>query len=221
MKKVRDYNDSVHFYGRLSMVFILIVFIGVPLSMCIFYNAWPKPSAVIKGLIPIAMLYCPTAVVEVLTYAPLLGTGGMYISFITGDISNLKLPCAIAAMNAAKVKPSSEEGEIISTISIAASSIATIVIVAICVFFLRPIIPIITDETSVFAPAFAHVLPALFGAIGAAYLLKYPKTVIAPLAVILLILAFSGQMQVGLLIPIGVIVAVVAAHFMYKAKLIK
>ena len=74
MKKVKDYNESIHFYGRLWMVFILIVFIGVPLSMCVYYNAWPKPAAVLKGLLPIAMFYYPTAVVEVLTYAPLLGT---------------------------------------------------------------------------------------------------------------------------------------------------
>jgi len=144
----------------------------------------------------------------------------MYLSFITGDISNLKLPCAIAAMNAAKVKPNSEEGEIISTISIAASSIATIVIVAVCVFFLRPIIPIITDESSIFAPAFSQVLPALFGSILTAYLLKYPKTVVAPLAVILIILIFAGQMSVGILIPIGVVVAILAAHLMYKKNLI-
>jgi len=220
MKKVKDYNESIHFYGRLWMVFILIVFIGVPLSMCVYYNAWPKPAAVLKGLLPIAMFYYPTAVVEVLTYAPLLGTGGMYLSFITGDISNLKLPCAIAAMNATKVKPNSEEGEIISTISIAASSIATIVIVAVCVFFLRPIIPIITDESSIFAPAFSQVLPALFGSILTAYLLKYPKTVVAPLAVILIILIFAGQMSVGILIPIGVVVAILAAHLMYKKNLI-
>lgn len=220
MKKVKDYNESIHFYGRLWMVFILIVFIGVPLSMCVYYNTWPKPAAVLKGLLPIAMFYYPTAVVEVLTYAPLLGTGGMYLSFITGDISNLKLPCAIAAMNAAKVKPNSEEGEIISTISIAASSIATIVIVAVCVFFLRPIIPIITDESSIFAPAFSQVLPALFGSILTAYLLKYPKTVVAPLAVILIILIFAGQMSVGILIPIGVVVAILAAHLMYKKNLI-
>ena len=45
----------------------------------------------------------------------------MYLSFVTGNISNLKLPCALAALEQAGLKANSEEGEVVSTIAIAVS----------------------------------------------------------------------------------------------------
>ena len=114
------------------------------------------------------------------TFVPMLGTGGSYLGFVTGNLTNLKVPCALNAMEAAKVRPGSEEGEVISTIAIASSSIVTTLVIALGVFglgFLRPVL-----ESPALKPAFDNILPALFGALGVVFISKNPKLAAAPLA---------------------------------------
>lgn len=42
--------------------------------------------------------------VEYLIYVPMLGSGASYLSFITGNLSNLKIPCAVNARDLAHTK---------------------------------------------------------------------------------------------------------------------
>lgn len=122
-------------------------------SRCISQNQYDC-----KGLSTVALVFYPTAVLEVLTYSPLLGTGGTYLGFVTGNITNLKLPVALSAMESAEVEPASEEGEVISTISIAVSSIVTTLIIAVCVLAFFPILHNITDPDSVLLLHFNKLL---------------------------------------------------------------
>ena len=183
---------------------------SIPISICIYFNVWPKATKVLEGLLPVAMLFYPSAIIEVLTYGPMLGSGGTYLSFVTGNISNLKLPCALNSMENAKVRATSEEGDVISTISIATSSIVTTLIIALGVVAFSPVLPYITDPNSAFAPAFQQVVPALFA--------KHWKISILPIAVVLIVLLFAGNTAIGVLIPVGVVVSLLGAHLMYKKK---
>ena len=81
--------------------------------------------------------------------------------------------------------------------------------------------PRITAPDSVLAPAFRQVVPALFGALGMSYMAKHFKISIVPIAVICLMLLFKGDLAVGVLIPVGVIVSLLAAHLMFKKGWIK
>jgi hypothetical protein len=211
-----NYNNKTHTCGRLWMLVTLLVFLSVPALIGWHLGVSPKLGMIAKGLASVALIFYPTAVVEVLTYSPLLGVGGTYLSFVTGNITNLKLPVALSAMESAKVEPNSDEGEAISTISIAVSSIVTTVVIAVFVLLFRPVLSKITGEGSVFAPAFQQVTPALFGALCASYLVKHWKISILPIAVLTIVLLFAGSLGVGVLIPIGVIVSLAGAHIMYK-----
>ena len=175
----------------------------------------------LNGIARIARLFYPTAVIEVCTYSPMLGSGATYIAFVTGNINNLKLPCALSAMDSAGVSPNSDEGEILSTIAVAASSIVTTLIIAVGVIAFAPFLPRITAPDSVLAPAFRQVVPALFGALGMSYIAKHFKISIVPIAVICLMLLFKGDLAVGVLIPVGVIVSLLAAHIMFKKGWVK
>lgn len=210
------YINKTHTYGRIWIFVTLVLFLCIPALICYHLNVFPKADMVFKGLATVAIVFYPTAVLEVLTYSPLLGTGGTYLGFVTGNITNLKLPVALNAMESAEVDPNTEEGEVISTISIAVSSIVTTIIIAVCVLAFRPVLHNITDPSSIFSPAFQQVTPALFGALSASYLAKHWKISILPIAVLVIILIFSGKLGTGVLIPIGVVVSLVGAHLMYK-----
>lgn len=216
----KSYVDKTHIFGSVWSVAVLLILISVPLIFCISHNVWPTIKEVGSGLLPVAVLFYPTAIIEIIAYSPLLGAGGMYLSFTTGNISNLKLPCALAAMDTAKVKSNSEEGEIITTIAVATSAIVTTVIIAVFVLAFRPIIPRLTDPSSVLAPAFKQVMPALFGALGASYFSKHWKVSVLPIVILTVIVIISGGIGTGVLIPIGVVVSLVGALVMYKLKLL-
>ncbi len=218
---MENYNNKTHIYGRFWVITALVFFLLIPLAISAHFNAFPGAEVVFKGLAPIALLFYPTAVIEVFTYTPMLGPGATYLAFVTGNINNLKLPCALSAMESAKVNANSDEGEILSTIAVAASSITTTVIIAVGVVAFAPFLPYLTAEDSVLAPAFQQVVPALFGALGMSYIAKHFKISIVPIAVICLMLLFKGDLAVGVLIPVGVIVALLSTHIMFKKGWIK
>ncbi len=218
MKKT--YTDSVHFYGRIWTATAIFLLLMVPTAICVHYNAWPEMTYVLKGLLGVAPIYWTVGIIEVLTYAPMLGTGGTYLSFVTGNLTNLKVPCALNAMEAAKVSATSEEGEVISTIAIATSSIVTTMIIAAGVLLLGYLQPIL--ESPVMAPAFENIMPALFGGLGVVYISKNPKIAIAPLVfmVVLFLLVPSLASSVGILVPVGALLAIGVSRILYnKGKL--
>lgn len=214
------YEDLTHLYGRIWIFTALGVFLMVPISICVYYNAWPEMTHVLKGLLSVAPIFWTVGTIEVITFVPMLGTGGSYIAFVTGNLTNLKTPCAINAMENAKVKPTSEEGELLSTIAIATSTIVTTVIIAVGTLLLVQLTPFINHPT--LKPAFDNILPSLFGGLGLVYVSKNWKIAIAPLVfmVSLFLLVPSLASSVGILVPVGAIISVATARLLYKKKML-
>lgn len=221
MKKEKTFIDKIHLWGALWSVAALAVLFSVPFIFSVHYNAFPELKTLLKALSTVIAVYWTTAIIEVITYTPMLGAGGTYLSFLSGNITNLKLPCAMNAMERADVRANSEEGEVISTISIGASSITTTVIIAAGVLLFAPVLPKILAEGSVIKPAFEYVVPALFGALGASYFTKHWRISILPIAAGIIIYIFSPSMAVGTMIFITIVVSILGAFGMYKAKLVK
>ena len=217
MKKQRTYIESVHFYGRLwglAAAFAILLF---PVIVAIHFRALPDPTGLWKGLLGVAPLFWAVGIIEVFTYVPMLGAGGSYLSFITGNLTNLKAPCALNAMDKAGVSPSTEEGEIISTIAIATSAIVTTLVIAMGVLLIVPLTPVL--ESPALTPAFDNVLPALFGALGVVYISKNWKIALAPIALMLVLFFFVPYLNaglVGIMVPVGVLFAVGISRLMYN-----
>ncbi|MFH2113463.1 MAG: hypothetical protein ABIJ86_03005 [Spirochaetota bacterium] len=102
------------------------------------------------------------------SFVPLLGSGASYLSFETGNVSNIKLPCAMNAPKLAAVQPASEEGEVLSTISVAVSSMVTTGVIVITVLLLTPLALVFAHPSVRIVTA--NVLPALFGSLMVAFL---------------------------------------------------
>ncbi|HPJ75377.1 MAG TPA: hypothetical protein PLS36_00910 [Clostridia bacterium] len=216
-KTIRSYDDQIHFSGRLWMLGALVLFTMLPLTISVLYDAWPSAGPFFKALAGVAPIFWTVGLIEIITYTPMLGSAGSYLSFVTGNISNLKAPVALNAMNSENVKPGTDEGEVISAISIAVSSLVTIVIIAIGVLGLSAIRPLLESET--LKPAFANILPALFGGLGVVYVSKNWKIALAPLIFMLILFIVSPidlSGYVGILVPVGAIIAIVSARILYK-----
>ena len=215
------YMDTVHRDGTIWNISVMIILLLFPIAVALIFNAAPDWRGLIEGLIATAPMYWAVGAVEVITFIPMLGAGGSYLSFVTGNISNLKLPCAINALENAKADPKSEEGEIISTIAIAVSSIVTIIIIAIGVLLIIPLQPLL--ESPVLKPAFDQMLPALFGALGVALISKNWKIAIAPIILMLALFIFVPTLDsgmVGIMVPVGVLFTIGMSRILYKKGII-
>ena len=216
MKKM-SYIDSVHRDGtiwNLSMMGILMLF---PFVVGMIFGATPDWKGLSMGLLATAPMYWAVGVVETITYVPMLGAGGSYLSFVTGNITNLKLPCALAALEQAGVKGNSEEGEVISTIAIAVSSIVTTLIVIVGVLLIVPLEPVL--QAPVLQPAFAQILPALFGGLGVAFVSKNWKISVAPIALMLVLFIFVPALNAGtvsIMVPVSILFTLAVSRIMYK-----
>ena len=216
-KKEYSYMDSVHRDGRIWNLAMMVIITMFPIIVGLIFSAMPDWAAVGKGLIATAPMYWAVGVVETITYIPMLGAGGSYLSFVTGNISNLKLPCALNALESAGEDVKSEEGEIISTIAIAVSSIVTTVIIIIGVMLIIPLSPILDNPT--LKPAFDQLLPALFGALGVVFVSKNWKIAIAPITLMLFLFVFVPAINtstVGIMVPVGVVFTLVMSKLLYK-----
>lgn len=218
MKNGKNYFDRLHIWGTVWNYLALAVMFIVPVGISVAFNAWPNLGIMGKVLATLIPLYWTTAIIEVVTYVPMLGAGGTYLSFVTGNISNLKLPCGLNAMESAKVRANTEEGEVISTISIAVSSLTTTVVIAVGVLAFSGVFKQ-ARENPTFTAAFNNVLPALFGALGASYFAKHWKLGVAPILTGVIILLFKPTLPAGTLMVFTIIASIVAALFIYKSDL--
>ena len=217
MKNHISYMDSVHRDGRIWNLSVMVLLIAFPIAVAIFFGVSPDWAALGAGVLMTAPLYWVVGVIETITFVPMLGAGGSYLSFVTGNISNLKLPCALNALEQNGVSANSEEGEVISTIAIATSSIVTTIIIIIGVICIVPLTPIL--EAPVLEPAFAQILPALFGGLGVAFVSKNWKIAVAPIALMLVLFIFIPALNegtVGIMVPVSALFTIATARIIYK-----
>ena len=217
MKKNLSYIDSVHRDGRIWNLSVMVLLLAFPVAVCILFGTMPDWKSLAVGLVATAPMYWAVGAIETVTYVPMLGAGGSYLSFVTGNISNLKLPCALNAMEQNGVSANSEEGEVVSTIAIAVSSIVTTIIVIIGVVLIVPLTPIL--QAPVLQPAFDQILPALFGGLGVAFVSKNWKLAVAPVMLMLVLFIFVPALNsgtVGIMVPVSAALTIGVGRILYK-----
>ena len=194
VKVSMDYNLKSHIIGKIWMFFALAIFFAVPTTICLYYDV--KPDMTVMGssavLIPFIINFL-SGVVEPVIYSPMLGVNSAYLAFITGNLSNLKIPCVVKAQEICGTKLGTEENEVVSTISVATSTLVTTVIIAVFVLILA----LSNVETAIrntpwITPAFTCVVYALFGSLGGKYVVKNIKLAVFPIAVIVVLSVILG-----------------------------
>ena len=203
-KFFEEFNNGLHRLGRFTLIAGIIILMAVPFAFGVLSGVMPDMPAFLKGWINVAVVYFPVSVVEFLVYAPMLGAGGSYLAFITGNVTNMKIPCAMNARDIAKTEVGTPENEIVSTISVAVSAIVTTLVILVGVILLVPLQPVLNAPA--LQPAFNNVVPALFGALALKYFAKSPKIAIVPLMLMCLLCIFVPSMITQtsiLMIPSG------------------
>ena len=215
---LEQFNRRTHVLGRIVSAITLVLLVGAPFLIGTFLGAMPDMGAVAKGFLSVGLVWTVSSVAEFLIYTPMLGAGGGYLAFITGNLINMKIPCAVNARDIVGTKTGTAENEIISTLSIATSSLVTIVVLALGVALLVPLQPVL--QSPVLQPAFANVVPALFSAMASQYFRKNVQVAVAPLVVtsllFMLVPSLTGSTSF-MIIPSGAL-AIGIAYSMYRKQ---
>ena len=211
-----QYSKQTHVLGRVLSILTVALLLGAPFVIGGLLGAYPDLGATARGFLSVGLVWTVSSVAEFLIYTPMLGAGGGYLAFITGNLINMKIPCAVNARDLAGVKTGTAENEIVSTLSIATSSLVTIVILALGVLALQPLQPVL--QSPALQPAFANVVPALFGAMAYKYYRKNMKIALWPLVLMsvlfILVPGLLGSTSF-MILPSGAI-AIGVAYFRYR-----
>ena len=213
-----SYLKSTHRLGRIVSVITLVLLVGAPFAIGTLLGAGPDLGAVARGFLSVGLVWTVSSVVEFLVYTPMLGAGGSYLAFITGNLINMKIPCAMNAKELVDAKSGTAENEVIATLSIATSSLVTIVVLALGVVLLIPLQPVL--QSPVLAPAFANVVPALFGAMAYKYYRKDPLLSLVPLTVMVILFTLVPSLTSStsfMIIPSGAL-AIALAWLKYRKE---
>ena len=217
---LEEFNTGLHRMGRFLLVSGIIILSMIPFFIGMLYGVTPNMAAFLEGYAKVAIVYLPVSLVEFLVYAPMLGAGGSYISFITGNVTNMKIPVAMNAKEIAGTEVGTPENEIISTLSTATSAIVTTLVIVVGVILLVPLQPVLQNE--VLLPAFNNVVPALFGALGLKYFIKSPQIAVIPVLFMILLCTFVPAMineTSTMMVPCGALALLIGYILFKKGKL--
>ena len=190
-KKINAYDtylETTHRLGRVLTLAVLVLLLAAPFVIGMYLKTVPNMSAAVKAFLSVGIVYFVSSIVEYLIYVPMLGAGGSYLAFITGNLINMKVPCAMNARDIVGVKSGTPENEIISTLSIATSSLVTIIVLALGVILMIPLTPVL--ESPSLQPAFDNVVPALFGAMACKYYRESKSVALIVLAFMTVVFIF-------------------------------
>lgn len=214
-----SYNRRTHIIGRVVSAITLVMLIGAPFLIGKYLGAYPDLKAAANGFLSVGIVWMVSSVAEFLIYTPMLGSGGGYLAFITGNLINMKIPCAMNARDMVGARTGTRENEIISTISIATSSLVTILVLAVGVLLMVPLQPVL--QNPVFYPAFDNVVPALFGAMAYKYYRNNMNIAIFPLIIMSVLFTLVPGLISStsfMIVPSGAIAIGIAYLFYKKSK---
>lgn len=192
----------------------LTAFVPV-LYICLSTGIWPTVSEFFQCWGLSAATWGALYFMEPITYYNVIGLSGTYVGFLTGNIGNMRVPCAAAALEATDIEPNTREGEIVSTLGITGSAITSIIFTTLAALVGVQLIAILPEPVIV---AFdQYTIPAIFGAMVGSYVTKHPKLVIFSIALALLFI-YVIKVPSYIAMLACVILTVVFARVLYNRE---
>ncbi|MCD8096488.1 MAG: hypothetical protein LUE31_00275 [Lachnospiraceae bacterium] len=195
MEQKKDYFEG-EYMPQMNRIGKITGFLGVILCFCpavalaLVYGLLPQPAALLTAFIAGAASFGALWFVEPISYYPVLGTVGTYMAFLSGNISNMRVPCASMAQAAAEVEPGSEKASVIATLGMAVSIVINISVLTIGVILGSSVLSMLPATVT---NALNYLLPSLFGVLLVQFAMKKVKLGVVVLAFgILIYLAING-----------------------------
>lgn len=191
----KDYYNDIYM-PKVNKIGKFTGYVGVILSfvpailLAVVYGIVPKADALFIAFISGASAFGVLWFVEPISYFPVVGTAGTYMAFLSGNISNMRIPCASMAQVAADVKPGTDKGSVIATLGMAVSIVINVSVLTIGAILGTSVLSMLPKQV---VAALGYMLPALFGALLMQFGMKMFKH-----SVIMLVIAIALYTALGM-----------------------
>ncbi|MDR1017756.1 MAG: hypothetical protein LBM02_03540 [Lachnospiraceae bacterium] len=222
----KSYMPGIIKWGKITMLLGITLCFLPALVISFVYGYMPPAAAILTGLLSQVSVSGAFYIVEPISYFPILGIPGTYLTFLSGNTSNMRVPCSSVAQEAADVEFGTEQGSIISTIGIAVSVMVGLVILTVGAVGGNAIVGMMPAGMK---EALNYLLPALFGAVFGQFAISRPKlaAVAAVIAIGMTWLLRNGFLDFMpgknppsyLVILIAVFGSIFAGRLIYKKEL--
>ena len=201
--------------GRLTSLVGVVVSFAPLVILAVVFKIMPPLNAILAAAtirISACLVYY---FIEPISFQPVLGIPGTYMAFLSGNLSNLRVPCSSVAQKAAGVEEGTPEGAVFSTIGVAVSIVVNLAILTIGVLLGVQIISLIPAS---FVSALTFLVPALYGAMLMQMVLYTPKIALisVPLGIITLIISKTGLFDSSVAILISVFGSIFIGRLLMK-----
>ena len=157
-----EYLPKMHKIGKVIGVLAVVASFMPALCLGLIYGLWPDWAALGTAALTAITSFGILWFVEPLSYYPVVGPMGTYMAFVSGNISNMRIPCASMAQVGAGVEPGTEKGSIIATIGMGVSIVINTLVLSAGVIAGQAVLSMLPAAV---VSALNFLLPALFGAL--------------------------------------------------------
>lgn len=210
----KSFTKPIIRYGSLTNLLAIPLCFIPAIYLWLVKGAFPGWNNIITGWMYVASMFAIYSVVEPICYFPILGLPGTYMSFLSGNIGNMRVPCAVVAQESLGVEPGTKKAELIATLGIAGSIFTNTIMVTIAAIGGAALMSIFPP---VVLTAFKYVSSAIFGAMFAMFASKNLKYGAFALVVVMAML-LSKAIPVYIMIPIAVFSTAIFGVFDYNKK---
>ena len=186
------------------------------LYICIRYNCWPEKATLLSAWGMTIVAFGAFYIVEPVSYYAALGVSGTYLSFLSGNISNIRVPCASIALDHTESESGTIQAEVVSTMAICGSIITNLAAVTLAALIGSFIVSVLPEFINTGFRTYASA--AIFGAAFGNFAVKSPKLAVCSIAaaVALMLLRWSVAIPAWLVIILVIFGTVAISRIMYK-----
>ncbi len=185
-----EYLPKVNRVGKITGYAGVLLAFTPAVLLAVVYGILPKPAALLTAFISGTSAFGVLWFVEPISYFPVVGPAGTYMAFLSGNISNMRIPCASMAQVAADVEPGTEKGSVVATLGMAVSIIINVAVLTIGAILGTSVLSMLPDGVKA---ALNYLLPALFGALLVQFGMKMQKH-----SVLMLVIAIALYFLIGI-----------------------
>ncbi len=156
-----SFNQQIHFWGRLTIAVAVVMTMSIPLYLTFVLGFIPDAGNLVTGLISIAGFVGMVWFIEPVSYFPILGPAGTYMSFLTGNIGNMRLPVIGAVQNALDLEAGTKKAEVAGIFALISSVVVNLLILGVVVVAGQVVLSAMPESL---LNSFSYALPGILGA---------------------------------------------------------
>lgn len=159
----KKFIPGVHRIGITTQFIAFILMIAPPVYFYFIKGYSDVPmSAYFTSMSVITSMFLTVWITQPATYWPMLGSAGIYMSYFSGNILNMRVPVAVSVQSYLGVKPNEPKGQIATVIGVAVSVVCNSIVLLLVILFGAGLLDM---APAVVRSAFTYCSVAVFGPI--------------------------------------------------------